>query len=393
MIRRNARFASGAELLKHNGPKLSIVLPHCCDYKRLWHTLAGLHKDRLRLDVVKDVELLVCDNSRTVPDKAKGQRHSEEAEKRVKELPNARFVSFIRVAGTAPTKDEGIRQATGLFAICLDPHCEFPAGMLERILDWITAHPLDDDLHFAMELHLRMVEPDGKPAACCTHRVARFGGDGNFAVCRVDPQALAPGAAPFETETAGCAFFLVRRASWLGFHPLSEGWGGEESYLPEKYRQAGRRVWVHPDWQYVHQYHDIDGVAYSGRDWITKARVILRGFKELSYPPLAEIKANFVQPRRMTEQQWQGLLQELQICETSPAAVPGLEEGELPLLEGLPCPHRGRQSGKILCNVGCPSMRSQQVTTFDCRRHGLVILGKRRSDLVNCLNCSFRLDD
>ncbi len=393
MIQRNTRFASGAELIRQAGPVLTIGIPHCCDYQRLWHTLASLHKDRLAHGLVDLVELLVIDNSLTVQDTELGKRHSDEARKRVSELPNARFETFTERPGTAPTKNEVFRQARGRAVMCLDSHCELPPGVMTWAVNFWTAEQLNDDLHHAMELHLRMVEPDGTPAICCSHRQEAFGRDGNFGICTVSPQAK-HARLPFEVGAAGCGCFMARRETWLGFHQDFRGWGGEEGYIQEKYRQAGRKAWVHPEFQYVHQYHAIDGVSYQGRDWVTKAKNALLGFRELRYPKLADIKAAHVQPRRLNEQQWNGLLQELRINETTAATITtpakthaSLLPGEEQLLAALPCPLRWRTAGQVLCNVGCIS---RSASLFDCVRYGLVTLSGTRKDLKSCQACEER---
>lgn len=386
-------------------PRLTIGLPHCCDYERAWHTLAAIHKTRLALKVVDRVQLLVGDNSKTIPNAELGAKHATELQKRMAELPNAKYVEFSTVAGTAPTKNEVIRQADGDFVLVLDAHCELANEVLARILAWIDANPLDDDIHHAMELHLRMVNDDGTPAVVCSHRLERFGADGNFGICAVNELALLPNAQPFKVATAGCGFFLIRKASWLGFHPEARGWGGEEHFIQERYRQAGRHAWVHPEFQYVHQYGHIEPPEYVGRDWVTKCRNVLLGYRALGYPVLASIKEAHVQPRRMNEQQWAALIKELRIVERGRGKAPlarrsaplvelkpsnELQPGEQELLDALPCPLRTRRSGSILCNIGCPSMQSQSVTTWDCNRHGLVTLGRRRKDLKNCLGCTTR---
>ncbi len=68
---------------------------------------------------------------------------------------------------------------------------------------------------------------------------------------------------------------------------------------------------------------------------------------------------------------------------------PGLAPWEVGYLSGsLPeCSHRGERQGAVLCNIGCPSMQREPQSVFGCTKHGLVTLGKRRSDLKYCVEC------
>ena len=47
---------------------------------------------------------------------------------------------------------------------------------------------------------------------------------------------------PFAVPAQGMGLFSCRREAWLGFNPNFRGFGGEEFYIHEKYRQAGRRT-------------------------------------------------------------------------------------------------------------------------------------------------------
>jgi hypothetical protein len=47
---------------------------------------------------------------------------------------------------------------------------------------------------------------------------------------------------PFEVPAQGLGIFSCKKSEWLGFNPHFRGFGGEECYIHEKYRQAGRKT-------------------------------------------------------------------------------------------------------------------------------------------------------
>ena len=55
-------------------------------------------------------------------------------------------------------------------------------------------------------------------------------------------QAQDPDAEPFDIPMQGMGLFACRRAAWPGFNPGFRGFGGEEGYIHEKFRQAGGRT-------------------------------------------------------------------------------------------------------------------------------------------------------
>jgi hypothetical protein len=56
--------------------------------------------------------------------------------------------------------------------------------------------------------------------------------------------------------------FCCRKDAWLGFNPAFRGFGGEEGYIHEKFRQAGRRAVCAPWLRWVHRFGRPFGVSY-----------------------------------------------------------------------------------------------------------------------------------
>jgi hypothetical protein len=69
-------------------------------------------------------------------------------------------------------------------------------------------------------------------------------------------------SAPFDIHAQGLGLFACRKDSWLGFNPNFRGFGGEEVYIHEKYRQHGKRVILLPFLGWVHRFTRPHGVPY-----------------------------------------------------------------------------------------------------------------------------------
>ena len=69
-------------------------------------------------------------------------------------------------------------------------------------------------------------------------------------------------APAFEINMTGCGVFSCRKNSWLGFNNLFRGFGGEEGYIQEKFRQAGYKTMCLPFLRWVHRFGRPDGVKY-----------------------------------------------------------------------------------------------------------------------------------
>src|SRR5262249_33041738 len=83
------------------------------------------------------------------------------------------------------------------------------------------------------------------------------------------------------------------KEAWLGFNPRFRGFGGEEFYIHEKFRQAGRQCWCLPWLRWLHRFGRPGGVPYPNtledRLWD-----YLVGWDELGLP-LAGIYEHFLE--------------------------------------------------------------------------------------------------
>lgn len=85
---------------------------------------------------------------------------------------------------------------------------------------------------------------------------------------------------PFEIPAQGMGLFSCRKKTWLGFNTSFRGFGGEEGYIHEKYRNYGKKTLCLPFLRWVHRFGRPDGPAFKP-DIKDKFRNYMIGFREI----------------------------------------------------------------------------------------------------------------
>ena len=219
--------------------RLTVGMATYNDFDGVYFTLQSL---RLYHDM-RDVELLVVDNF--------GCEHTKSL---VEGWSGGRYLRRTDVQGTAAPRDLVFREATGDMVVCCDSHVLFPPGILARLQEFSLQNPDCDDL-----LQGPMLYDDLQSIS--THLEPEWREEfwGTWAT---DPRGLDPNHEPFEIPMQGLGAFACRKRAWLGFNPHFRGFGGEEGYIHEKFRQAGRRTLCLPWFRWLHRFGRPGGVSY-----------------------------------------------------------------------------------------------------------------------------------
>ena len=220
-------------------PRLTVGMATYDDFDGVYFTLQAL---RLYQDM-QDVELLVVDNY--------GCEHTRSF---VEGWSRGRYVLRSDVQGTAAPRDLVFREAAGEIVLCCDSHVLFPPGVIARLKRFYDDHPTCDDL-----LHGPLLYDDGELISTHLDPVWR---DEFWGIWATDPRGLDPDGEPFEIPMQGLGAFACRRSAWLGFNSRFRGFGGEEGYIHEKFRQAGRRTLCLPWLRWMHRFGRPSGVPY-----------------------------------------------------------------------------------------------------------------------------------
>jgi glycosyltransferase involved in cell wall biosynthesis len=202
----------------------SIGMPSFNNFDEVFFTVQSL---RLHHDL-KDSEIIIVDNfgddrlERFCRGKGEGLIRYERA---------------VENQGTAAPRNRIFEIAKGEFVLCMDSHVLLKQGFFRNdpIGDGLTQGPI------------RWNSFNGY----ATEWINRWGRN-MWGVWKETVFKLP--AKPFEIWGQGLGIFCCRRDSWLGFNKDFRGFGGEEGYIHEKYRQAGKKVWCDPSKIWVHHF-------------------------------------------------------------------------------------------------------------------------------------------
>jgi glycosyltransferase involved in cell wall biosynthesis len=219
--------------------ELTIGMATYNDYDGLYFTLQALRQ----YHDLDNSELIVVDNY-----------GCEDSRKLVQEQIKGRYHLATDVVGTAAPRDLIFRMAQGRAVLCCDCHVLFGPGSIARLKQFYRDNADIDDL-----LQGPLVHDDGKTIS--THQDPCWH-DMMWGTWATDPRGEDPNGDPFEIPIQGLGAFSCRRDAWLGFHPRFRGFGGEEGYIHEKFRQAGRRCLCLPWFRWMHRFQRAGKVAY-----------------------------------------------------------------------------------------------------------------------------------
>lgn len=256
-----------------HAPLLTIGIPYFDDWARCHMAIQALRAN----NDLTDCELLLVDNN---PDSDQGKLMAGW-------FPQfGRYVPYKDRIGTAPAKNAVFTNATGRFVLCIDSHVilpTYPENALARLIAWLRERPNCDDL-----LSGPILWDDLHTGATEFWPVWR--GE-MWGIWAGDPRQDPPEVRP--VWGSGMGVFCARRESWLGFHPEFYGFGGEEGYLAEKYRHAGRQFLHLPFLDWWHSFNRGPIPIPFPNDDYHKCRNYVIGFQELGLD-LAPVREHFI---------------------------------------------------------------------------------------------------
>jgi hypothetical protein len=224
--------------------KLTIGMATYDDYDGVYFSLQSLRL--YHPEIVDNVEFLVVDNHPDGPcsDALKSIESS---------VASYRYVPHRSRVGTS-ARNVVFEEASGNFVLCIDCHVLIVPGAVKRLLDYFDANPDTLDLIQGPLLADNLINlsthfhPEWRAAMYGTWALGGLGRE--------------PDAPPFEIPMQGLGLFACRRAVWPGFNSRFRGFGGEEGYIHEKFRQAGGRTLCLPFLRWVHRFNRPLGVPY-----------------------------------------------------------------------------------------------------------------------------------
>lgn len=335
---------------------LTIGMAHFSDYHGVYFTIQDIIKELIfndRRDLLSKIEFVVVENN---PE----SKHATF----VKDLSNkhsglVRVVDLVGSQGTSCTRNKVIEEARGKFVLVMDCHvllCPV-VKTIEKLIEFANYNDKSNDLycgplvydsgksfytHFndewdggmwgrwgtawtcVCEAYNFSVINDGnnecefvelasqervKQCKYCDREFPKlpFGGHENKLKSQgYERVGLDSKEKPFEVFAQGLGLFLTRKNAWLGFNKDQSGFGGEECYIHEKYRKAGRKTFCLPFLRWLHRFGRPEGVQYGVSTEQKMINYILE-FKEIGLDP-QPIKDHFITklnaPQQLFDETW-----------------------------------------------------------------------------------------
>lgn len=254
--------------------RLTVGMATFDDYDGVYFTLQSIRLHHP--EVADEIEYIVVDNN---PDGVCGH-HLKALENWI---PTYRYIPVRERSGTA-VRDYVMQEAASDYVLNLDCHVLLVPGSLARLMRYFEVNPQTSDLLQGPMLY------DGLNTLS-THMKPEWW-QGTFGTWGRDEAGCDPEAPPFDIPLQGLGLYACRRAAWPGYNPMFRGFGGEEGYIHEKFRQAGGRTLCLPFLRWLHRFGRPLGVPYKV-SWHDRVRNYLIGFEELGWstePVLAHFR-------------------------------------------------------------------------------------------------------
>ena len=216
-------------------------------------------------EVVDEIGILVVDNNPYGP-------IAEELQKLENSIANYYYIPYTENNSTA-VRDVIFREADADYVLCIDCHVLIQPGAIRKLIDFLDENPDCNDL-----LQGPMLYDDMQSMS--THMNPEWRG-GMFGAWGTDERGRDIEAEPFEIPLQGMGLFACRKEAWLGFNPRFRGFGGEEGYIHEKFRQQGNKTLCLPFLRWLHRFQRPLKVPYPVK-WEDRIYNYLVGFDELN---------------------------------------------------------------------------------------------------------------
>ncbi len=254
---------------KHKKPPfLSIGMATYDDYDGVYFSLTALAL--YHPEVMAQCEIVVLDNN-------PGSQISDSLIKLTNTFANLRYEPYGDRQGTA-VRDKLFDLARGEWVLCMDSHVMFASGSLAKLIDYLQSTANDNQL-----LQGPLIDDAGNVSA--SHFTPEWR-DGFYGRWALDTRAKEIDAPAFEIDMQGLGSFVANRKFWPGFNNRFRGFGGEEGYIHQKYRNLGGKCLCLPFLRWAHRFERPTGPPYSV-NWQDRIHNYLRGFNEVGLDVVA----------------------------------------------------------------------------------------------------------
>lgn len=226
--------------------KLTIGMATYDDYDGVYFSIQSIRM--FHPEILPEIEFVIIDNNPT-------GGHS----KSIRNLMNwinepVQYLPFTKYQSTS-IKNKIFDLADTPYVLCMDCHVMFEPGSLKKLIDFFDSGKDQNNL-----LQGPLVYDDLKNIS--THFDLNVWRSYMWGTWATDPRGLDESLESFEIPAQGLGAFACRKNAWLRFNPHFKGFGGEEGYIHEKYRQHGKTTLCLPFLRWLHRFDRPLGVPY-----------------------------------------------------------------------------------------------------------------------------------
>lgn len=224
---------------------LTIGMATYDDYDGVYFTVQALRLYQLQ-GIEKDVEIIVIDNN---PD----SKHGKEVKNFVNNWAKGKYIPYTEKQSSF-VKYEIFKHATGKYTLGMDCHVLFQPDAIKNLLHYYAKNPDTKNLIQGPLWY------DDLKNNVSTHfdKVWR----GNMYGIWANNQTSLEKNEPFEIPMMGMGAYSCRTEAWPEINKNFIGFGGEEGYIHEKFRQSGGKCICLPSFKWIHRFGRPNGVPF-----------------------------------------------------------------------------------------------------------------------------------
>jgi hypothetical protein len=225
--------------------KLTIGIATHDDFDGIFFTIQSIRL--YHPEVLKDLEFVIIDNN---PEGACGNAIRNLC-KNIREP--VQYIPFTKYKTTA-IRSEIFHFADTSYVLVLDGHVLLRPGSLSKLINFFNFGYDEGNL-----LQGPLLYDDLSHISTHFDPVWR---DQMWGIWATDERGKHEDNPPFEIPMQGLGIFACRKLSWPGFNKHFRGFGGEEGYIHQKFKLAGKKTLCLPFLRWVHRFDRPNGVSY-----------------------------------------------------------------------------------------------------------------------------------
>lgn len=192
-----------------------------------------------------NIEIIILDNNPKNP-------HGTECKNFSNSSSNIRYIEYYKPPSSF-NKYRIVDYATGKYVLIIDCHVLIQSGGIEHLLNYFQSNPNCKNLVQGPLLYDDLQN-------ISTHFNPGWSGD-MYGTWATDKESYDAGQ-PFEIPMQGMGLLAFEKSSWKGINQHFKGFGGEEGYIAEKFRQWGGKNICLPQLTWNHRFGRPSGVKY-----------------------------------------------------------------------------------------------------------------------------------